>query len=140
MPEAPADAPDWGILEDFRARSGTHPLVDSVALDRDDAELVLTLDPERYPARVERATLTITWYRDDCYRFHYRERHADGYWQCRWDRHPNPHAATAHFHEPPDGTPAVDDPGAPAVPEDAFSRGLARVRDRIEDCWAADTD
>lgn len=139
MPEGPSGAPDWGVLDELRGRVATHPLVASAVLDRDAAELVATLDPERYPGHVDRATLAVTWYRDDCYRFHYREHHDDGVWQCRWDRHDNPHATTAHFDRPPDGDRVIDDPDAPELPEDALSRVLANVRDRIADLWNGDT-
>lgn len=45
--------------------------------------------------------LDVTWYRRGYYRFHYVDS-TDVSW--RFDRHPNPHSPTAHFHEPPDGT------------------------------------
>jgi hypothetical protein len=142
MPEGPTGAPDWGVLDALSTRATTHPLLASVVRDREASELVVTVAPKRYPDRVERATLAVTWYVDDCYRFHYRERHADGtVWQCRWDRHPNPHAAERRFHRPPAGGAGdvVDDPNAPAAPEDALTRVLAAVRDRIDDLWRDDT-
>jgi hypothetical protein len=125
------------------SRLRTHPLVERAHVDRAAAELVAALDPERCPDRIAEATLVITWYRDDCYRFHYRERSDEGTgWQYRWDRHPNPHAAECHFHPPPDGdaSEVVADPGAPTTPEDALTRVLANVRDRIEALRGADTD
>lgn len=141
MPEGPSGAPDRAVLDELSARVRTHPLVEEANLERSDAELVVRFDPERYPDSVEAATLSTTWYRDDCYRFHYHERHRDGPgWQCRWDRHPNPHAAECHFHPPPDGDAktVVDDTEAPTRPEDALTRVLANVRDRLDDLWADD--
>lgn len=43
--------------------------------------------------------LDITWYTTGAYSFHYVDEH-DRQW--RFDRHPNPHSAEAHVHEPPD--------------------------------------
>lgn len=103
-----AGAPiDGAILEDFRDRARTHELVESVRTDRTGGTpsmLVVDFDTDRYPSHVTEASLEIQWYRNDDYNFHYVETHTpDGVWQCRWDRHPNPHTNRAHFHPPPGG-------------------------------------
>jgi hypothetical protein len=70
--------------------------------------------------------------------FHYVETHADGdRWQCRWDRHPNPHASRTQFHPPPDARSeeGVADSPDGIHPDGLFSRTLANVRERIADCW-----
>lgn len=63
----------------------------------------------------------------------YVERRADRDWTCRWDRHPNPHSARDHFHEPPDG--ATDDAVDREYPEDVFDV-LELVLERIGTVWA----
>jgi len=40
----------------------------------------------------------IVWTERDCYSFHYTESEGIDF---RFDRHPEPHAPTKHFHEPP---------------------------------------
>ena len=130
---------DSAVLVSLRDRASTHPLVARVETERSDGALVglrLVFDRDRYPEVVNGATLTIRWYENDEYNFHYRE-HRDKdeprVWQCRWDKHPNPHAAYTHFHHPPDaGADAItDDPIETTHPADVLGRTLANVRDRI---------
>lgn len=102
--------------------------------------LVLTLDTVQYPKSVASATLTVRWFENDDYSFHYRERRPDEpttLWQCRWDRHSNPHAARTHFHEPPhaDDSAVVDDPAENVHPSAMFARTMANVSERIELLW-----
>lgn len=102
--------------------------------------LRLTLDAAQYPDDVEDATLTVRWFENDEYSFHYRERHRKGnrpVWQCRWDRHPNPHAGYEHFHEPPDAghDRTVEDHVVAPHPTEMFTRTMANVRDRIAALW-----
>ena len=84
------------------------------------------------------AILTIRWFENDEYNSHYCERRGeDGSetWQCRWDQHPNPHAAYAHFHRPPETRDVIDDPIAVTHPADVFNRTLANVRERTASLW-----
>lgn len=132
------------VLERFRRRSRSHPLVVRTRFERSGEtvrSLRLELDSDRYPSPVVSATLTVTWYENEEYSFHYRERRPEGcpeLWQCRWDRHPNPHAAYAHFHEPPtaDDSSVVDDPVDSTHPSEMLTRTFANVEDRIADLWA----
>ncbi|WP_129114040.1 hypothetical protein [Halegenticoccus tardaugens] len=132
---------DSAVLESFRDRVRGHSLVARTGGARTDGRLtalVLHLDADRYPATVLEASVEIQWYVNDEYNFHYRERHDEGtVWQCRWDRHPNPHAADAHFHGPPDAdaTNVVDDPVTVTHPADVLTRTMANVDDRIADLW-----
>lgn len=130
---------DVAVLERVAERAESHPLVARVERKRTDgvvATLVLRLGADRYPTTVERARLDCRWFENDDYSLHYVETRRDGStWQCRWDRHPNPHAERAHFHRPPDAAAVVDDPEAPPHPMDVFSRTLANVRDRIDRVW-----
>jgi hypothetical protein len=68
---------------------------------------------------------------------HYVETHSDRAWQCRWDRHQNPHTQRTHFHPPPaaDSTAAVPDQPPDHHPSAIVTRTLANIRDRIEDLW-----
>jgi len=137
-PRAPIDD---AVLATLRDRASTHPLVTRVGPERSNGAttaLHLALDPDRYPEAVTEATLTIRWFENGEYSFHYRERHGREEartWQCRWDKHPNPHAAYAHFHRPPDAGDVVDDPIKVTHPMDVFSRTLANVRERITSLW-----
>lgn len=128
---------DSGVLQLFRDRVRTNPLVERTAGTRTDdtlTALVIYIDANRYPSSVLSASLEIQWYETDEYNFHYCEHHNnETVWQCRWDRHPNPHAAYAHFHRPPDGdtTDVVDDPINSIHPANMLTRTLANIDDRI---------
>lgn len=69
----------------------------------DPRQVWATLDSHRYPDRVRGARLDVRWFANGDFSVHYVERHDDGStWQCRWDRHENPHDDRLHFHRPPD--------------------------------------
>jgi hypothetical protein len=136
-PRAPVDS---AVLQRFRDRARSHPLVAETNAERTGGAittLVLVLAADQYPDRIDEARLEIQWYENGEYNLHYYEDHERDDWQCRWDRHPNPHAEYAHFHRPPraDAGDAVDDPAAPDHPQEVLTRTLANVRDRIEDLW-----
>lgn len=136
-PRAPVDST---VLDQFRDRTRSHPLVAETTAECTDgatSTLILVLDVTQFPEMVRDARLEIRWYENGEYNFHYYEDHGTDDWQCRWDRHPNPHAAYAHFHRPPraDASDAVDDVTAPDHPQEMFSRTLANVRDRVRDLW-----
>ena len=73
--------------------------------------VVLEFDLGYFPAAVERTSLEVRWYENDDFSFQYSEyRQGDYRWECRWDRHPNPHNTREHFHPPPDAaTPGIDE-------------------------------
>jgi len=77
----------------------------------DHLELRGGLADSYYPPSVFEATLIVRWYANDDFTIHYRESHEDNDWECRWDRHPNPHTSRDHFHPPPDATTPGDDRG-----------------------------
>lgn len=142
--EFPSRSPiDGGVLGSLRDRASTHPLVKRFEPERSNEAIValrLVFDSDRYPETVAEATLTIRWFENGEYSFHHRERRGEGSsgtWQCRWDKHPNPHAAYAHFHRPPDADAGdvVDDPIEVTHPSDVFGRTLANVRERIASLW-----
>lgn len=133
---APIDA---AVLDLFRERARTHPLVGRIEAKSDfDAisTLVLRFEEDRYPESVSGARLEIQWYENGEYNFHYHESHENGrVWQCRWDRHPNSHSTDAHFHRPSnaDTSDVVADPTASTYPEEMLTRTLANVRQRIDE-------
>jgi hypothetical protein len=132
---------DVAVLDLFRERAQTHPLVERVEAKEDietPSTLVLRFEMNRYPESVSGARLEIQWFENNEYSSHYHESHGnDRVWQCRWDRHPNPHATDAHFHRPPnaDTSDIVADSGAVPRPEGMFTRTLANGRQRISELW-----
>jgi len=79
--------------------------------------------------------LTVRWYTNDDFTLHYREGHTDRVWECRWDRHPNPHNTRDHFHPPPAAEAPGDDASWPADHRDAVSVVLDEIEDRIATLW-----
>jgi hypothetical protein len=138
---APPSAPiDGAVLETIRTRAGTHPLIESVRTDRTGGTISTVcakLDLDRYPARIQDAELEIRWYTNSDYNFHYLETHDAAVWQCRWDRHLNPHTQRTHFHPPPEASSADAIPDSPGDqhPQAIFTRTLANIRERIDDLW-----
>mgnify|MGYP000447452563 CR=1 FL=1 len=132
---------DGAVLETIYDRAQTHSLVGTVRAERTDATIsrvVIALDLDQYPDHIQDARLEIRWFRNDDYSFHYVETHtADEVWQCRWDRHTNPHATRTHFHPPPaaDSSDAVSDQPAEVHPMGLFTRTFANIRQRIGDLW-----
>jgi hypothetical protein len=131
---------DDAVLRSIRDRVRTHPVIDTVTAERTGGLLSMiqaACDPDRYPAHITAARLEIRWYTNDDYNFHYIETHAGGTWQCRWDRHPNPHTERTHFHPPPDArsTDTIADTPPEQHPAAMLTRTLANIRDRIETLW-----
>jgi hypothetical protein len=140
----PKAAPiDEAVLETVYERARAHPLIETVNGDRTDGTLTqvnVSFDPDQYPDRIQAASLEIQWYTNGDYNLHYIETHrSDEEWQCRWDRHPNPHTTRMHFHPPPAArsNDAIPDSPSDRHPSAMFARTLANVRERIEDLWKA---
>lgn len=132
---APIDRP---ILEYLRTRLQTTSQFARVRLTDADGHLELraVLADDYYPDHVAEAVCFVRWYVNDDFKIHYRERHADGSWECRWDRHRNPHNSRDHFHPPPDAsTPAVDR-SWPTDYRETIRIVLDDVRERIEELWS----
>lgn len=129
------------VLESIAERARAHQLVKRVQSEQTGgmvSTVVATLDPGRYPPHVQEARLEVQWYTNGDYNFHYVETQDSGdIWQCRWDRHPNPHTQRMHFHPPPEAQSddAVPDSPADTHPSALFTRTLANVRQRIENLW-----
>jgi len=135
---------DDSVLELLAERARTHPLVETVRTEHTSGILslvVVELDRDRYPDRIQDARIEIRWYTNGDYNFHYIESHtSDKIWQCRWDKHANPHTARTHFHPPPNANSAdaVADQPVDCHPNDLFTRTVANVRQRIAAVWDSD--
>ena len=98
--------------------------------------LVATFDTDAFPETVANARLDIRWFTTGDFSLHYVETTTDGdQWECRWDRHPNPHNARIHFHEPPDGTSVADLSLESTHPLDVYSTVIAAIQQRLADHW-----
>lgn len=100
-------------------------------------ELRVTFSTAFYPSSGEGATLSVRWYTNDDHKIHYRERHADHTWECRWDRHPNPHNTRDHFHPPPNAPTPGDDASWPTDHRDVLASVLDEIEARIDTLWEA---
>jgi hypothetical protein len=82
------------------------------------------------------ARLDVRWFTTGDFSLHYVEEHESGeHWECRWDRHPNPHNSRVHFHEPPSGTEISDLELASLHPLEVYSTVLTAIEQRIETLW-----
>ena len=133
---APIDRP---ILELLRSRLRAADFVSQAVVT--DAgghlELRVTVADSYYPETVERARLSVRWYTNDDFKIHYRETHANGAWECRWDRHPNPHNTRAHFHPPPAAATPGDDASWPEDHRAVLSVVLKAIEARIRELWSS---
>jgi hypothetical protein len=132
---APIDRP---ILEYLCERLATVPQCGRVELTDEEGhlELRVALADRYYPASVAEATLFVRWYTNDDFTIHYREQHQDGEWECRWDRHPNPHNTRPHFHPPPDASTPGEDRTLPRDYRDVVQLVFDDIESRIRTLWS----
>jgi len=132
--------PDRQTLRLLERQLASDALVAETAFAPDPYELRLLhgrLDAARYPDLVTAARLDIRWVSTGDFSFHYVEEHAAGdRWECRWDRHPNPHNSRLHFHEPPAATDVTDLALSSLHPLDVYATVLTAIEQRIETLWA----
>lgn len=131
---APIDRP---VLEFLQTRLRSTRQVERATITDDGGhlELRVRLASPYYPATVDEATLTLRWYTNDDFKIHYREVHPERAWECRWDRHPNPHNARDHFHPSPTAPTPGDDASWPTDHRDVLGLVLDEVARRIETLW-----
>jgi hypothetical protein len=137
------DEPDSGpidrqVLRLLDGKLVSYPLVTSTEYVPDPYEprqLRALFVENRYPSAVESARIEIRWFESSDFGFHYMEAHEGHTLHCRWDRHPNPHNARYHFHEPPDCKSIVDFPLAKTNPIPVLFTVLGAIEDRIERFW-----
>ncbi len=127
---------DRAVLERMRSRFNATRLVRSAAIDEEGTlHLRVELASEYYPESVA-ARLEIRWYRNDDYSVHYREEHRGTVWECRWDRHPNPHNTREHFHPPPAASRSgATDAEWPNDHREVCRLVLDHIEERIESLW-----
>jgi len=131
---APIDRP---ILEFLQTRLQATRQVSRAAITDASGhlELQVVFASSYYPAPVDDATLTVRWYTNDDFTIHYREVHSAHTWECRWDRHPNPHNTRDHFHPPPTAPTPGDDDSWPTDHRDVLQLVLDEIEDRIAALW-----
>ena len=129
---------DRSILEFLQTRLRATGQVSNAAITdtSDHLELHVVCAPSYYPAAVDEAQLTVRWYTNDDFKLHYREQYADHAWECRWDRHPNPHNTRDHFHPPPAATTPGEDASRPDDHRDVIALVLDEIEDRIVTLWS----
>ena len=140
--DARRDRPDTGpideaVLDRIRRRLDGNPRFERVVSKPGYAPnaVVATYDLGYFPPAVSRSSLRIRWYVTDGFTIHYTERYDDRAWECRWDRHPNPHNTRGHVHPPPDAAMPGEDASFPADWRDVLERVLAALDERIEAFW-----
>ncbi|WP_436903599.1 hypothetical protein [Halovenus halobia] len=132
----PPDRQTLRLLEDQLA---SDPLVVETRFEPDPYEprlLQVELNTQRYPDSVTTVRVDIRWFTTGNFSMHYVEQRTDdSIWECRWDRHPNPHNARTHFHEPPTGA-EVTDLDLPSLhPLEVYSTVFSAIEQRIESLW-----
>lgn len=98
--------------------------------------VVLEFDLGYFPAAVEQASCRVRWYENDDFSFHYTEQYRSGQqWECRWDRHPNPHNAREHFHPPPDAATPGRDASHPTDWRTVLAEVLQELDSHVKAFW-----
>ncbi|MFC7205229.1 hypothetical protein ACFQJC_17095 [Haloferax namakaokahaiae] len=131
---APIDRP---ILEFLQTRlQATNQVAEALITDASGhLGLRVTLELSYYPDSVEEASVAVCWYTNDDFKIHYREVYPEHAWECRWDRHPNPHNSKDHFHPPPTAPTPGDDASWPTDHRDALQLIFEEVEERISELW-----
>lgn len=136
---APVGPPDRQTLRLLERILRDESVVTATGYEPDSHEprlLRASFDTDRYPPTVEAARIDVRWFTTGDFSIHYVEITHDGeHWECRWDRHPNPHHSRVHFHRPPSGTETEDLELTSLHPLDVVSTVLAAVERRITDLW-----
>lgn len=92
--------PDAATMRTIRDRFLEYePLVERARFDSVLHPTELVVEFEDGIGAAEQCRVDVTWFRSGAYRFHYVD--SDGI-NWRFGRHPNPHSAEKHFHQPPD--------------------------------------
>lgn len=113
-------------------------LVAETAFDPDPYEprlLRAVLDTERYPGSVTAARVDIRWFTTDDFSIHYLESRGEDRWECRWDRHPNPHDTRLHFHDPPAAVAVSSLDLSSLHPLDVYATVFDAIEQRVESLW-----
>ena len=131
--------PDRQTLRLLARHLRSEALIAETEFDPDSYEprlLHALVDAGQYPESVVAARFDIRWFTTGDFSFHYVETHEDdSRWECRWDRHPNPHNARLHFHQPPTAVEATDLSLPSRHPLDVYSTVLDAIEGRIQSLW-----
>lgn len=134
----PADRQTLRLLERQFAADG---LIGETAFLPDSYEPAMvraTITETRHPETIGEARLDVRWFESGDFSFHYiesREHDSDERWECRWDRHPNPHNERTHFHEPPDAVQVVNLSLPSRHPLEVYSTVMDAIEHRLERLW-----
>ena len=143
QPGGSTGPPDRQTLRLLERQCATTPLVDDTEFRPSATEprrLMATFDTDAFPDAVATARLDIRWFTTGDFSLHYVETTTDDdQWECRWDRHPNPHNARLHFHEPPEGISVVDLSLESTHPLDVYSTVVAAIQQRLAEHWDDET-
>ena len=130
---------DGSVLMQLSRNALGHPLVETTALEPtvdSPTRLRIAIDQTQYPEPIDTVRLDVRWFETGDFSVHYVEHHVDGTtWQCRWDRHPNPHSERIHFHEPPEAVTIRDFPLREPHPIETLHLVLDWIKGRIERVW-----
>jgi len=131
---APIDRPTLEFLQ--RRLSTTNQVERATITDASGhLELAVAFAATYYPPTVDEATLSVRWYTNDDFKIHYREVYPERAWECRLDRHPNPHNTRDHFHPPPTAPTPGEDATWPVDHRDVVTTVLDEIEDRIAGLW-----
>lgn len=132
--------PDRETLRLIERRLADDQLIATTGFEPDSYEpqlLRAACDMDRYPPAIDTARLDIRWFTTGDFSIHYLETTVESeQWECRWDRHPNPHSSRLHFHQPPTGDESTDLTLASLHPLDVVSTVLAAVEHRLTEHWS----
>ena len=138
-PDGSTGPPDRQTLRLWERQFAATPLVAETAFEPRATEprrLLATLDADAFPPAVSTATLDIRWFTTGDFSIHYVETMTDDErWECRWDRHPNPHNTRLHFHTPPDCSTVRDLSLESTHPIDVSTTVVAALQQRLADHW-----
>lgn len=138
MVEESPDAVDEETLRLVQSSVERFSVVESAEFVPDETaprRVDVTVDDHQYPTAVEPVRLEVRWFLNGDFSVHYLERNRDeSTWQCRWDRHENPHNDRLHFHPPHDVSNPVDIEISPYV-RDVIPTVVQWIEERIDDHW-----
>jgi hypothetical protein len=133
--DAPVGRPVLELLRD-RLRTTDQVTTARITDDQGHLGLVVIFSDDYYPGAETAATLIIRWYTNADFSIHYRESRRDSDWECRWDRHPNPHNEREHFHPPPDVATPGKNRSWPDDYREMLRVVLQKIEDRIDHLWS----
>ncbi|TQQ83758.1 hypothetical protein EGH24_02960 [Halonotius terrestris] len=139
-PGSSTGPPDRQALRLLERQCATTPLVADTEFQPSATEprrLLARLDTDAFPETVAAARLDIRWFTTGDFSLHYVETTTNGdQWECRWDRHPNPHNARLHFHQPPDAEAIRDLSVDSRHPLDVYATVFAAIQQRLAARWS----